>query len=104
LRAHSADVTLFEQPLRPAMAGRGAGVHPLGNLCVSHAPIRLHQTENFEIHFVELIGDERIFRLIAVYWTTFVHAGFSTEGYCNQTEKVESTFPFVFGIVPASSS
>ena len=69
MRAHSADVTLFEQPLRPAMAGRGAGVHPLGDLGVSHAPIRLQKTENFEIDFVELIGDERIFRLRTAYWT-----------------------------------
>jgi hypothetical protein len=86
------------------MAGRGAGVHPLGDSGVSHAPIRLQQTENFEIDFVELIADERIFRLTANYRTILAHAGHPTTGYRNQTEKVESTFRLVFDSVSTSSS
>ena len=39
LRADRTDVARHEQALRAAMAGRGAGVHPLRDLGVAHPPV-----------------------------------------------------------------
>ena len=53
LRPDAGDVALGEQALDTAVAGGGAGVHPLGDLGIAHAPVRLQQAQDSEVGPVE---------------------------------------------------